>query len=47
MGNYFGFSEKMDEHIGSYTARIQKKYTRCNGPSGKSTPQTEIKPLVK
>ena len=22
MGNYFGFSEKMDEHIGSFTARI-------------------------
>ena len=33
MGNYFGYSEKMDEHIGAFTSRIQKKYTKCNGPA--------------
>jgi len=27
MGKYFGYSEKLDEHIGAYTVRIQKPGT--------------------
>jgi hypothetical protein len=47
MGAYFGFSEKMDEHIGSFTVRVQKPYTYCNKSStSKPTLQTEVKPMV-
>ena len=34
MGKFFGFSEKLDEHIGSYTVRIQKPSTYSNKQVG-------------
>lgn len=42
MGNYFGFSSAADEHIGSYTVRIQKPYTYSKKSSLKIN--TETKP---
>ena len=48
MGSFFGFTEKMDEHIGSFTVRIQRPYTYINKSTlQKSTLQTEAKQLVK
>lgn len=43
MGNYFGFSSAADEHIGSYTVRIQKPYTYSK-KSSLSQSKTESKP---
>lgn len=45
MGKYFGFSSVADEHIGSYTVRIQPAYRyskKGNSTTHNPAPQTEI-----